>query len=140
MDRKECTKCGGLGYREWKGFVAKDGTEYPTEVKPCPFCRGEGLFDPIDEAEIRRAIINRSSDRIRASKPTKGGDRAYYVWRLARFHGGKDVTMPITALTLIEGDPFQADLEELAQRVAVEEFGTDMVAARRWGRALGYIN
>jgi hypothetical protein len=64
--------------------------------------------------------------------------RAYYVWRLARFHGGADVTMPMTADMMNAGDPFKTVLDQLSDVVAQKVFGTHMAAANRWGRALGF--
>lgn len=64
-------------------------------------------------------------------------DRAYYVWRLARFHGGKDVTMPVMANIMVHGDPELKGLDEMAEWYARKEFGTDMAAAIRWSRVLG---
>jgi len=57
---------------------------------------------------------------------------------MARFHGGKDVTMPVTATCLIDGDPFEDMLGKVAELVAVKAFGTDMAAAYRWAGALGH--
>ena len=58
---------------------------------------------------------------------------AYYVWRMARFHGGVDVTMPIMASLFAPKDKvLLATLDTLADVIAKESFGTNMAAARRW--------
>ena len=66
-------------------------------------------------------------------------NRAYYVWRMARFHGGVDVTMPMAASFCVYGDPYVEELEAIADEVARENFGSNMEAAKRWGRALGML-
>ncbi len=81
----------------------------------CVFCHHRGWFDPPDRAAILAAIRGRKGLR---SDPKGLSDREYYVWRLARFHGGRDVTMPILAMLRIEGDPFKEDLDNLADEVA----------------------
>ncbi len=69
---------------------------------------------------------------------------SYYVWRLARFHGGADTRMPVLASVLM--DKYTRDRRDLhdaldaaAEGLARETFGTDMGAAFAWGRALGYL-
>ena len=64
----------------------------------------------------------------------------YYVWRMARFHGGADVTMPVSAVMEIAKHPWIRELDALADRVARRVYGTDLAAAHRWGRALGHID
>lgn len=68
------------------------------------------------------------------SPSTKDGyqaARAYYVWRMARFNGGIDMTMPMSADLVVRGDPFRAKLDALADAVAKRAFGLDMSAARK---------
>lgn len=115
----QCERCGGTG----------QGTLY----ERCPACRGRGRFEPPDYAAILRAIRGRKGLR---SRPPAGA-REYYVWRLARFYGGQDVTMPVLAFVRILGDPYQADLDALARSVAKRVFGTDLAAAARWAPLLG---
>lgn len=49
------------------------------------------------------------------------------------------MTMPMMADLFVRGDPFKAELDKLADSVAKEQFGTDLAAAARWGRAFGLI-
>lgn len=107
----QCERCGGTG----------QGTLY----ERCPACRGRGRFEPPDYAAILRAIRGRKGLR---SRPPAGA-REYYVWRLARFYGGQDVTMPVLAFVRILGDPYQADLDALARSVAKRVFGTDLAGS-----------
>jgi hypothetical protein len=82
--------------------------------------------------------VRKGKKQIRSSKP-KGDDRTYFVWRLARFHGGIDVTLPITATTYLRYDPYEKILDEFASVMAMSFFGSDLKGAIRWGKALGMI-
>ena len=134
LSPRHCERCKGSGIRE--PMFAGD-----TRSK-CRPCDGAGTFQAPNEAEIRAAIIatrGKNKGKLRSSYSSfKNPPRAYYVWRLARFHGGADVTMPVMADVLNGGDPFKAELDTLADTIARESFGTDLAAAFRWGRALGY--
>lgn len=67
--------------------------------------------------------------------------RAYYVWRMARFHGGRDMTMPMMATCLCnnrsEGASNMVVLDALADKIAEKSFGSSLQAAHTWCRALG---
>ena len=81
---------------------------------------------------------------FRKSKPpvdqlTALGKRIYYVWRLARFHGGADVCLPMGATMDSHADPFIKELDTIADKVAKMVFGSDMAAAYRWGGLLGRV-
>lgn len=140
MDLKpmNCTRCKGEGTvpEHWDG---EHYQEQPVGRKLCVYCRGKKTFDPPDVPAILQAIKGRKGLRSSMTfEMSRGNPRAYYVWRLARFHGGKDVTMPMTACILIEGDPFHDLLDKIAELVAKKAFGTDMAAAYRWAGALGH--
>jgi hypothetical protein len=139
---RTCERCNGAGQypSPWefeKGKIVK-----------CLKCDGAGRFPAVNVEMILAAIKGRKGLRSAAPKPRDGsrgyGDihdkRAYYVWRLARFHGGEDVTMPVTASMLISGDAFLPELDALADAVAKRVFRTNLAAAHRWGRALGHID
>lgn len=142
-----CTTCKGSGTFFSKGFTSLDGKVYPDSTNPCSSCDGVGNFPPLDEGVIRALILatkGRNKGRIRASMTSSfSGDvnaaRAYYVWRLARFHGGVDTRMPVLASLGSRGDPTIKALDALADAVAKEQFGSNMRAAAQWGRALGYL-
>jgi len=139
MDEKRpCRKCGGNGRGRWR---------------ECPWCDGHGYFPtPRAHAElIAKLITNSRTGRLRRSRPRYAPEdapwevkvahrRAWYIWRMARFHGGADVCMPVMAMLDADGDPYIKELDKVADRVARAEFGTDMAAAARWGQALGYID
>jgi hypothetical protein len=126
METRQCKSCKGsrLAYH-------LDG--FPD--RPCYSCEGKGYFEPLNIPSILQEIKGRKG---LCSKRPKS-DRAYFIWRLARFHGGVDVTMPMMAECAIHGDPFDKELDALADAVAKKVFGTNMAAANRWGKLLGYI-
>jgi len=114
----------------------------------CHSCDSTGTFPGLDIPALVKLIQTRSGE-FRKSWPSKMNPwrtkdatvrRAYYVWRLARFHGGADVTMPMTAMTVISGDPYSEALDPLSDVVAKKVYGTDRAAAARWGGLLGFSN
>ncbi len=139
MEQRNCTSCKGAGKRETI-YLALTGATIPE--RPCHSCDGSGTFVAVDVPAILEAIKGRKGLRTKppdcyGTSRTTANTRAYYVWRLARFHGGVDVTMPVMASTLIAGDPFLAELDALADAVARRVYGTDRAAAFRWANALG---
>jgi len=137
METRHCESCKGKGKHDARTL----STGYLIAEKSCFSCKGTGTFQPINESEILNAILvspKNKKPRLRSTKP-KGNDRAAYVWRMARFHGGVDTHLPIIASLDVNGDPFRKELDALSDRVAREYLGTDMAAAVTWGKALGYI-
>jgi len=143
-----CTRCNGEKVTHSKGFTSVDGRVYPDRTDPCYCCEGRGEFPEFSAGPILALIIakqGKNKGKLRAAmvSPLRGDGvdaaRAYYVWRLARFHGGKDVTLPMMADMVIRGDPCKKELDELSEEVAKHSFGTDMAAALRWGKAFGII-
>lgn len=139
-----CTSCKGAKMVFHKGFTSLEGKVYPDEMRACYKCEGRGEFPAVDFADILKRIIatkGKNKGRIRESFPSPSrsegvnANRAYYVWRIARFNGGRDMTMPMTAHMLINGDPHQKALETFSDIVAKKFFGTDMAAAQAWHRA-----
>lgn len=144
-----CTRCRGAGKNVSPAFTSVDGVSYPERVSRCSCCAGSGKFPGVDIPAILAIVFTTGrKPRFRASWPAKlnawrnlgnaGASRAYYVWRLARFHGGADVTMPMTAMTAITGDPHLELLDAIAEYLAQHVFGTDKAAAYRWANALGH--
>jgi len=142
---RPCTRCHGEG-RTHSTWAVENGYEGP-EGKKCHCCEGKGSFPGLDVAKIVDALFTTKgkSRSFRKSFPSKlnhfsstFGGRCYYVWRLARFHGGADVTMPMTADMVTGGDPFKKELDALADLVAKKVYGTDLAAAYRWGGLLGF--
>lgn len=146
MTTLNCTKCDGAGekYSDYTHYNAKT-EQFSGGMKRCHYCNGAGTFPALDvEATVNACFTTRGGKKFRKSMTSPVGRdkaaeiRAYYVWRMARFHGGADVTMPMTAMMLIEGDPMVKALEAMADKVARLVYGTSYAAATRWGRALGY--
>jgi hypothetical protein len=146
MTMLNCTKCDGKG-EAFSDFANYNQVtrEFSPGMKACIYCQGRGTFPELNvEAVVSACFTTRGGKRFRKSMTSPVGRaspeavRAYYVWRLARFHGGADVTMPITAMMLIDGDPMVKMLDAISDRVALAAFGTSNAAATRWGRALGY--
>ena len=122
-----------------------------TETRQCYCCEGRKTFDAPNVAAICDAVLTNATKagkarRFRASLPSpyaRGSGskhdtaRVYYVWSMARFHGGADVTMPMTASMAIAGDPFRAELNFIAENVAKRAFGTDLAGTVRWSGLLG---
>ena len=108
------------------------------------------MFPGLDVEAILTTIctVKGKVKKFRSAWPSKlniwrskdlAAKRAYFVWRLARFHGGADVTLPMTAYDAVSHDPFKAELDLLAEHVAAHVFGTHMAGTVRWGRAFGMI-
>lgn len=146
MTTLNCTKCDGAGQKhsDYANFNPLT-KQFTGGMQRCHYCQGRGTFPALDvEATVSACFTTRGAKRFRKSMtsplPRESAEaiRAYYVWRMARFHGGADVTMPMTAMLLIEGDPLAKTLDAISDRVALAAFGTSNAAATRWGRALGY--
>lgn len=142
---RHCTRCKGTGmvHSQWN----KDNGYEGPEGKKCSCCKATGVFPGLDVTKLVDALFTTRGKTRRFRKSytsTKGFNdiheaRVYYVWRLARFHGGADVTMPMTADLLLRADPFKKELDLIAEHIARRVFGTDMAAAYRWGTALGFV-
>jgi len=128
-----CTRCKGTGIISWSSLIPD--TKLPD--LPCHSCRTTGKFFPPDSLMIEDAVTFKG--HLRSSYRSNKDARCYYVWRMARFHGGKDVTMPVTASCVVSGDPFIRTLDLIADAIARRYLGTDVAAAYRWGNALGYL-
>ena len=109
-----CETCNGSGEVEhWR----HDGT-----MKPCSDCNGRGHFDAPKLVEILTAIQGRKrvysprhKKEILALRSKRPDDvRAYYVWRMARFHAGIDVSIPMMAAMDVSGDPYVEILDHIA--------------------------
>jgi hypothetical protein len=144
---RKCTECES-GVHVSPGFEFQ-GSVYPTERRTCSTCLGSGVMAAPDFAAIFAAVTTargaaKGSRRFRQSPPelwkqsNQGVDnrRAYYVWRMARFHGGADVTMPMMADLFCGRDCWRPELDAYAEALAIKVFGTDMAAAHRWSSVL----
>lgn len=134
-ETRTCKSCKGLGEHVSPAFTS-EGKRYPERRRRCYICGGKGTHEAPDFTAIAKAIAGRAG-KLRSKRPADA--RAYYVWRMARFHGGADVTMPIMAGVGIHGDPFENEMGDFAAEMAKKYFGTDFAGAHRWGVAMGHI-
>lgn len=111
----------------------------------CNGCDGAGIFVvPVFGWLAQGVLASRGKNKgtLAVSRPkladdrTVEGARLYYVWRLTRFHAGKDVTMPIMAEHAIKGDPYRAELDACAALIAQRLTGRSSIGAARWRGAL----
>lgn len=138
-NNRECKRCKGTANVHSPAFGS-----YPATDKPCPYC-DKGFYPPVEAEALVMAICatkGKNKGRLRAVMTSVAGydiaaNRAYYVWRLARFHGGKDMTMPMMADLGVRNDPFKPELDILADAVAKATFGTNIAAAWRWKGLVG---
>ncbi len=96
IENRPCVLCKGSGKRN---------------EQTCPSCEGAGWFEPPAVSEILSEIFGKRG--LRSKRPENL--RSYYVWRLARFNSGKDMTLPLVASLSVSGDPFQPELDRLAE-------------------------
>ena len=129
-----CKHCSGAGHVLMKGFRCDDGKSFPSEWKTCHQCDGIGYFHCPDIFALTDAVKGRKAGKLRSKRPDDA--RAYYVWRLARFHGGADVCLPMGAEMEIGGDPYKPLLESLSKIVARAIFGSGNVGLARWQQAI----
>lgn len=115
------------------------------------------LDSHLSPARMRKDCTPRGDgSSIKTNKPSDGV--MAYVWRMARFHSGADVTMPVTAtwdlsdgLEALTGTNYgfvilsenhrkvTAFLDEKAMHLVRSVGGNPYAATQRWGRALGVI-
>jgi hypothetical protein len=107
------------------------------------------------EAVIQACTVRGKGQQIKTNKPSDGV--MAYVWRMARFNNGADVTIPVTcywdlsdgvkALTGVKDSfsimtPESREVVDMLNRTAdelvVATGGDKNAAAKRWGRAMGY--
>lgn len=127
-----CTRCNGS--KLTRPIVIDENNTIP--ARQCPHCDGTGSFAAVDVPALLKLIKGRKPGTIRSRRPDDS--RAYFVWRMARFHGGADVTMPMTASLMVSGDPYVPLLDAIAEKVAQAVYGTDMAGAVRWAHAMGH--
>lgn len=108
----------------------------------CHSCDKTGIVQRPSVDSILSVIeTTRGDKRIRSSLNSfKTEKTAYYVWRMARFHGGIDVHMPVMTFTTHSmPEPYLKFLDLFVDAVAVDNFGSHIKAALIWGNAMGAI-
>tara|TARA_Y100000004_G_scaffold190198_1_gene246976 strand:+ start:199 stop:666 length:468 start_codon:yes stop_codon:yes gene_type:complete len=126
MKTLPCNTCEGAGeVLHWR----KDGTKVT-----CSDCEGRGFFESPDLVQLSKAIKGRKPGTVRSKKPEDC--RAWFLWRMVRFHSGQDVTLPMTATMAISGDPFKPTLEIAAEMIARHLTGKESIGTARWHHAI----
>jgi hypothetical protein len=135
---RPCKQCKGDGYLLSEGykFTGDDGIEKvrPSQWKRCFDCDGAGWFHAPDLEAIVKAVQGRKPCTLRSKRPDDAVP--YFVWRMARFHSGKDVCMPMGATMELGGNPYMELLDELARIIAERWFGSGNVGRARWQQAM----
>ena len=131
--RYNCPECRATG-TAWGG-------------KTCPTCEGR-LMVHISSIAIERALKGRGDKPLRSTKPDirKAPYGATFVWRIARFLGGADPSMPVTCYFDIGCHGIQTDekkrvedvLWQIAEVLAERAFGTSSAGCERWLPLLGW--
>lgn len=140
-----CLQCQGTGITTREAFSYTDSEtgetrHYPERKDTCVWCWGEKMFPKPNREAIFSALEGRGG-KLRSARPKHGktilDGRLYYVWRMARFHGGADMSIPVFAN--LRGDPYSGEMEQIADDAAKRFFGSDLQAAVRWGKVFGMI-
>jgi hypothetical protein len=133
-DTLPCGRCNGTMINVYEGFTAVDGTVYPRKEKPCLWCDSLGHFTKPDLAALVKAVKGRKAGTLRSKRPDDS--RAYFIWRMARFHTGADVCLPMTAQMEVAGDPYRDMLELVAEMLAERLTGHKSAGRARWQSAM----
>lgn len=125
-----CPHCKGSGevqfLEEWR--------------RECETCDGFGKVH-IDTCQILNAITTRKGTLYRSlPKEARLTYGAEYVWRMARFHGGADTTMPVMCFYSIgchgilkeDAQAVLKVLDKIVDAVAKVYLGTDTAAVEAW--------
>lgn len=124
-----CDKCNGTG-TEPERFIYD--RLFP--ARQCLTCDGAGKFSRPEFSDLWPLIKGRKAGTVRSKRPDN--PRAYFLWRMIRFHTGADVTLPVTASWGISGDPYQPLLDALAEAAAARLTGHKSAGVARWRSAL----
>ena len=132
-DRIDCKHCKGTGKTHHAAWTALSGRHYPARTDDCYKCDGDGYFTnpDFDAKELGAAIFSTRKKGALVSKRPKD-DRAYYIWRMIRFHTGADVTLPMTASICVSGDPYVPRLDAIAELISERMTGRKSSGRARW--------
>lgn len=133
-DQLDCLRCNGSKLTIHEAWTSQNGTHYPRREQPCIWCDGVGHYLKPDLGSLVKAIKGRKPGTLRSKRPDD--TRAYFVWRMARFHTGADVTMPMTAQMDISSDPYKDLLDAWAELVAEKLTGHTSAGRARWRSAM----
>lgn len=121
----------------------------PEHTSRCRGCDGHRQWLVPDYAEIVRGCL--ASRGVKQGEWRKNTWREYhipdwhvrvtdkrirYVWRLGRWHGGVDTSLPYLEMTILEGDPWLPELDAVAEIAAHAHLGTSLEGLRVWNEEL----
>lgn len=129
-----CRRCNGSKLTIHEAWTAMDGRNFPRREQPCLWCDGVGIFEKPDIIELTKAIKGRKPGKLRSKRPDD--TRAYFIWRMVRFHTGDDVCLPMMAQMDISADPYRELLEVVAEEVAAHLTGHTSAGRARWQAAM----
>lgn len=130
---RSCNECKGQGVKIFPAFRGTNGVLYAERRYPCRTCNETGACLLPDFLAIAKRIKGRKKGTLRSARP-EDNNRAYFVWRMARFYGGADVTMPINASLLLGKDSYKDELEVFAMVIAKQVFGNNIAGPHRWAK------
>lgn len=133
-DTLPCGRCEGSKLTISEAWTAVDGRHFPRREKPCIWCDGVGHFTKPDLTALVKAVKGRKPGKLRSKRPDD--TRAYFIWRMARFHTGDDVCLPMAAQMDIAGDPYRDMLELVAEMLAERLTGHKSAGRSRWQAAM----
>jgi len=133
-EKLDCLRCNGSKTTVFEEWTSQEGKHYPRREKPCLWCDGVGHYLKPDLESLVKAIKGRKPGTLRSKRPDD--TRAYFIWRMARFHTGADVTMPMTAQMDICSDPYKDLLDAWAELISEKLTGHTSAGRARWRSAL----
>lgn len=129
-----CRKCKGSKLTISEAWTSQEGKHYPRREKPCIWCDGVGHYTRPDIPALVQAVKGRKPGKLRSKRPED--PRAYFIWRMARFHTSADVCLPMVAQMDIASDPYQGLLEIAAELLSERMTGHTSAGRARWQSAL----
>jgi hypothetical protein len=132
--------------RQKVDYEKRDDTLTPEQV--------EGIFTSLESHVtmpklVAACTVRGRGESIKTNKPTDG---IYaYVWRMARFNGGLDTFVPLTAFYDLEagirqitgyavtGQQFHHWLDKWSHELVKQIGGDPLTGTLRWGRSLGLV-
>ena len=129
-----CARCQGSKLTIHEAWTSMEGKHYPRREQPCIWCDGVGHFTKPDIPALVQAVKGRKPGKLRSKRPDD--TRAYFIWRMARFHTGADVCLPMAAQMDIAADPYKDLLEVAAEMLAEHLTGHRSAGRARWQSAM----
>jgi hypothetical protein len=134
-DRLPCGRCNGTGIYVSREITGDDGKIIiARKESACSWCDSVGYFVKPDIETLVKLIKGRKPGTLRSKRPDDS--RAYFIWRMVRFHTGADVCLPMMAGLEISGDPYQEMLDAISEMIAQKMTGHKSAGRARWQSAM----